>query len=448
MESFHPVMHTIGSLLATGNVGLPFIGFMILGVLVLVGHYLSEAKVAQLCRLIMLTHMATVILACALYLGNGTSGITIDLGYWFLAGHYRFDVTFLLDGLSCSLLLVCSFLLNVIGYFCVRYLHRDRGYYRFCMLYLLFASSISLVITAGTVDLLFVGWEFLGIASALLIGFFHERHQPAHNGLHAFIYYRFCDIALLIGAVIWHHYAHTSQIPLAFSSIDTSPQWDLSVGQFTIVSLFFVLASLAKSAQFPMNGWLPKAMEGPTPSSAIFYGALSIHAGAYLLIRLFPIIDQALLVRTLIVIIGTLSVMHGAFVGRTKSDVKTVLAYAAMTQVGIIYIEIGLGWTTLALIHMIGHSLIRALQFLRSPSVLHDFHHIGHEPMLIMHSRIERLIPSKLQLWVYRQSLGEANLDSLFRHLLVRPIHQLSATAIQLENKIIALWSNRSGEKS
>ncbi|MEJ2754769.1 MAG: proton-conducting transporter membrane subunit [Gammaproteobacteria bacterium] len=439
---------TLLKVLALGLVGLPLLGFIILCLLMLIGRTLTESGVARLCRSIMIGHLVAVITCLVIYLSQDLQGININLGHWYLIGHYGFEITLLMDGLSCPLLLVCSFLLNVISYFCVRYLHRDRGYFRFCALYLLFAGGISLVIVAGTVDLLFAGWELLGISSALLIGFYHERRQPAENGLHAFIYYRFCDIALLTGAVVWHHYAHTSAVPMAFSSIETATQWDLSATQFTLVSLFFILASLAKSAQFPLSGWLPKAMEGPTPSSAIFYGALSIHAGAYFLIRLFPIIDQSFIARATIVSIGALTTMYGAFIGRTRSDVKTILAYAAMTQVGIIYIEIGLGWTTLALVHMIGHSLIRSLQFLRSPSVLHDFHHIGHEPILGSHSRIERLLPQKINIWVYRQALGEGNLDAIFRVLLVRPIHRLSSQAIKIENRFIQKRTNRAGEKS
>jgi len=165
-------------------------------------------------------------------------------------------------------------------------------------------------------------------------------------------------------------------------------------------------------------------MEGPTPSSAIFYGALSVHAGAYLLLRIGPLLDRAPLVAAAVVIIGLATALHATIVGRVQTDIKCALAYASLTQVGIILIEVGLGFRFLALAHIGGHACMRSLQFLRAPSLLHDFHQVqsavgGHLARTGLH--LERSVPATAQRRLYVWALERGGLDAMLDTVLVRP---------------------------
>ena len=217
------------------------------------------------------------------------------------------------------------------------------------------------------------GWELLGLSSMLLIGFFHDRTFPVRNALRAFTVYRVCDIGLLTGTVLMHHYAHTSDFLQAFGADSWPSGSDSHFGPgASLIALCMLWAACGKSALFPMGSWLPRAMEGPTPSSAIFYGALSVHAGAYLLLRMSPLLAHAPVARAAIVLVGAATALHGQLVERVQSDVKSQLAYATITQVGVIFVEIGLGLPRLALFHLVAHALLRTLQLLRAPNAIHD----------------------------------------------------------------------------
>jgi NAD(P)H-quinone oxidoreductase subunit 5 len=171
-------------------------------------------------------------------------------------------------------------------------------------------------------------------------------------------------------------------------------------------------------------------MEGPTPSSAIFYGAISIHAGAYLLLRAQPLLAQSALASSLVILIGAATAIHGTIVGRASADAKTSLAYATLTQVGIVFIEIGLGWKWLAVAHILGNATVRTMQYLRAPSMLHDYHQmhsaIGGE-LSPTGKQIEEMLPERVQLWLYRWALDRGHLDTMIERWVIGPLSQVSA---------------------
>jgi NAD(P)H-quinone oxidoreductase subunit 5 len=190
-------------------------------------------------------------------------------------------------------------------------------------------------------------------------------------------------------------------------------------------------------------------MEGPTPSSAIFYGAISIHAGAYLLLRVQPILAQSRLASALVVAVGLLTALHGTIVGRVSADAKTSLAYASLTQVGVVFVEIGLGWKWIAVAHILGHATVRTLQFLRAPSMLHDYH--------LMHSAVggefsptgqvlEALFPERAQLWLYRWALDRGHLDTILDRAVVHPLMRLSSLFARLDRIGLAPTTTRRDE--
>jgi len=350
------------------------------------------------------------------------SNITVAFGNWFAVGSYHFPLVLMVDRLSVPFLALAAVLSGLIAQFSATYLHRESGFVRFFLLLHLFAFGSLLAFAAGSFDLLAAGWEIVGITSVLLIGFFERRPAPVENGLYVFGIYRACDIGLLLGIFAMHHWAGTASFTGGFPT--------LTGARAVIICLLLLLAASGKAAQVPFSGWLPRAMEGPTPSSAIFYGAISIHAGAYLLLRAQPLLAQSRLASALVILIGAITAIHGTIVGRASADAKTSLAYATLTQVGIIFIEIGLGWRWLALAHILGNATVRTMQYLRAPSMLHDYHQmqsaVGGE-LSPTGTQIEETLPERVQLWLYRWALDRGHLDTILERWVIGPLLQVSA---------------------
>ncbi len=350
-------------------------------------------------------------------------------GSWFAVEDYRFPLVLIADRLSLPFLAMTVVLSGLIGQFSATYLHRESGFFRFFVLLHLFAFGSLLAFAAGSFDLLVGGWEIVGITSVLLIGFFQLRPAPVENALRVFAVYRACDIGLLVAVFAMHHWSGTARFSGGLPRLDGK--------QGVIVCLLLLLAASGKAAQIPFSGWLPRAMEGPTPSSAIFYGAISIHAGVYLLLRVQPWLAQSALASALVILIGLATAVHGTIVGRASADAKTSLAYASLTQVGVMFVEIGLGWTGIAVAHVLGHATVRTMQFLRSPSMLHDYHQmhsaIGQEEEHAR-TRMSGLVPQQVRLWLYRWAFDRGHLDTLLDLWVVQPLLDLSKFLEKLDH--------------
>jgi NADH-quinone oxidoreductase subunit L len=372
-------------------------------------------------------------------LSSGKPQLHAIYGDWFHVGHYHFPLALWADYISLPLLTLSALLTFLVADFSRRYIHRDPGFFRFFMLLNLFGSGILLFFAAGSFDLMIGGWEVVGITSILLIAFFQHRDDPIRSALRVFATYRACDVGLLVGVVLMHIFVGTSEFTEILPN-NLQPHTPLLGSSATLVAFLLLLAAMGKAAQVPFSGWLPRAMEGPTPSSAIFYGALSVHAGAYLLLRATPIIEASTWVAETIILVGLLTAIHGTFVGRACADAKNSLAYAAMTQLGIIFIEIGFGWRQLAVWHIAGHALIRTLQFLRAPSMLHDYHRVhaaagGHLGTTGAH--FEALLPPPAQSWLYRLALDRGHHDTFLDRFVVGPVLQVARWMQRFEAKWI-----------
>lgn len=370
---------------------------------------------------------ATVCCAALLWIlaSSHTPLVSIQLGSFFEVSGYAFHWRLTGDHLSLPFAGFSSLLLGVIGAFSRRYLHREPGYLRFYMLLSLFGAGVALMVLGGSMELIFFGWEIIGLTSALLIAFFHDRRLPVAHGFRAFVTYRMCDIGLLSACVWLHHTTGGSSMELSGGA---APWATLDVPRTavgaTVVGLLMLLGAMGKGAQIPFGGWLPKAMEGPTPSSAIFYGAISVSLGPYLLLRSAHILEASPIATIAVIVLGAATAAHGTFVGRAQSDIKSALAYASMTQIGLIFVEIGLGFRYLALAHIVGHAALRSLQILRSPSLLHDYQQLeramgGEVPRPGGH--LERYVPKRLQPWLYRHALERGYFDAILRDYVVAP---------------------------
>lgn len=264
----------------------------------------------------------------------------------------------------------------------------------------------------------------MGLSSAFLVAFFHERPSPVRNGLRVWCVYRVSDAALLVAALTLHHFGHGD-----FEKVMGMDSWPYGVAQVTeheafVVGMLMLLAAAGKSALVPFSGWLPRAMEGPTPSSAVFYGALSVHLGAFLLLRISPMLVQSPLLCCIIFVWGVLTAIYAAIVGRAQTDIKSAICFASLTQVGIIVAEIGLGLRFLPLVHILGNGCLRTLQFVRAPTLLQDYRQLENA----IGDRLPRaagfwdaVLPRGLRVWVYRFAIERGYLDALIDDYIVAP---------------------------
>jgi len=286
----------------------------------------------------------------------------------FSFGFHTVEIGLQLDFLNIWFVVMAIILSNIVGVFSQHYLHRDPGFYRFFFLIVLFLNGVLVVFMGNTFQTLFMGWELVGITSALLISFFTIRRETIDNALHAFWAYRVSDIGLLCGAALLAAHA-----PDQVFALGVTPRQHLPHELFYLVPFLFLLSAMGKSAQFPYSSWLPRAMEGPTSSSAIFYGGLSIPAGVYLLLRLRLQYEVPSAVLVAMALVGAVSCIYGVLLSQVQSDVKSALAYASLSQVGIMFIEISFGWYYIATIHCIGHAFLRTYQILKCSSIIDQF---------------------------------------------------------------------------
>ncbi|TWW10200.1 oxidoreductase, partial [Planctomyces bekefii] len=338
-----------------------------------------------------------------------------------------------LDRVGSLFLLMSALIAAVAGNFSLTYLHRDPGFYRyFAWFSALFAGMVH--IFSATHSFLFAaGWELAGISSAMLIGYFVERDAPIRASRLAFLYFRLADAAIFSGISMLAVAGQSSQVIWTGGG---RPE----LGFLTLSALVLLaLGASVKMALFPFGSWLPKAMEGPTPSSAAYYGALSVHSGAYLLWRVAPNLLEIPGADVVLVAVGALTAVMASLCGRIRSDMKTQIAYGAICQLGLVAAEIGLGFRELAVWHILGHSFMRTLQFLRAPSALHDFHSLGVERA----SAVD-VAPVLRGAWagardrLYFWGLAEFHVFDFWQRYVGRPVLKLADELIDMDRRWLA----------
>jgi NADH:ubiquinone oxidoreductase subunit 5 (subunit L)/multisubunit Na+/H+ antiporter MnhA subunit len=420
-------MDTILFALGICVVASPAVLVAVLSLTSLIGWPLPEKSIERLTYASTVVGLLAAIAILCIMLATNTRYVPIELGNWVVIPeqHFHFHLKFVFDRLSVPFVILSFLLCGTVGAFTSRYLHREAGYRRFYICYAFFTLGMIVTSLAGTIEVLFFGWELVGLSSALLVAYFHERTAPVQNGLRVWAVYRVADAAFLIAAVALHHLTGEGD----FNGLLGTGSWpdgqsSLTANQALYVGLLLLLAAAGKSALVPFSGWLPRAMEGPTPSSAIFYGSLSVHLGAFLLLRVSPILELSVWLSAAVVTIGLLTALFAALTQRVQTDIKSALAYASLTQVGIIVAEIGFGLRYIALIHIIGHACLRTLQLLRAPTLLHDYHtlenaiggHLHRDENFWQRWMSKRSIVS----W-YRFAIERGFLDALIDAYVVRP---------------------------
>ncbi len=347
----------------------PFIWMVILSFIFFSRIRINEWLLSQAVRLFCLYMFFMTLMLFITTFIHSPSFLLIDFKDWIHVGDYQFKFRFVVDLLGSTYAMLTTALIGVIIRFSRNYLHKEVGYFRFIFLLSTLMFGLLIVSFSRSLELLFVGWELVGTASVLLISYFHDKPRPVFHATKAIVTYRLCDMGIL-AATAWSHLHFHSTDFVIFPEMSHLEHHSLGA---VVVGLFVLWASLGKAGQLPMSSWLPAAMEGPTPSSAIFYGALSVHLGPFLLLRFYDFFSHFPILLIFVGLIGFSSSLYATLVGRTRSDAKTMLAYATISQVGIIYIEISFGFTKLALFHMVTHASLRTYQFLRSSSLIQDF---------------------------------------------------------------------------
>ena len=323
----------------------------------LLGFIISLIIPRQNERLISLTAFTSVganfigFLAFVIYwLFNGFPVLNLKEILIYKTTNYEFLLDFFFDKITVVYLFVGSFLTFLVTIYSRYYLHREHGYKRFFNTILFFYVGYSITVLSGNFETLFLGWEILGISSFLLISFYRERYLPVKNAIKVFSIYRIGDVGILLAMWMSHHLWHENITFLKLNNYELvhehlqNHSW---IGVF--ISLMILISAAAKSAQFPFSSWLPRSMEGPTPSSAIFYGSLSVHIGVFLLLRTFPFWEYQYSVRVIIGVLGLITAIMGSLTARVQSSVKSQVAYASIAQIGLIFYRSSCGFRNLSI---------------------------------------------------------------------------------------------------
>jgi NADH-quinone oxidoreductase subunit L len=311
----------------------------------------------------------------ALWIVSQYSSLTLPhverLASWIRAGDFQADFAFYLDQLSLVMLLVVTGVGFLIHIYSVGYMWEEGGFYRFFSYLNLFMFFMLTLILASNYLLMFVGWEGVGLASYLLIGFWFTKDSAASAGKKAFIVNRIGDFGFLIALFLMiKHFGSLSFEPV-FRIVSGMPAETAGAGLLTAIGLLLMVGAAGKSAQLPLYVWLPDAMEGPTPVSALIHAATMVTAGVYMVVRSHVVFDRAPQALMVVAIVGTLTALFAATIGVCQTDIKKVLAYSTISQLGYMFLACGVAAYSAGIFHLMTHAFFKGLLFLAAGSVIH-----------------------------------------------------------------------------
>ncbi|HWE83910.1 MAG TPA: NADH-quinone oxidoreductase subunit L [Terracidiphilus sp.] len=347
---------------------LPFLGFLLNGVL---GSKLPKPVVTAIGLLAPLGSFALVG-RLAYLVWSGALALPVvepNAPAWISVGNLHVDFGSVIDPLSLTMLLVVTGVGFLIHVYSVGYMHEDKGYSRYFAYLNLFLFFMTLLVLAGNVLLMFVGWEGVGLASYLLIGFWYQKTVAADAGKKAFIVNRIGDFGFLIGIFLLLENFGTLTFGEIAAKLAASPGW--TGGVLTTICICLLIGATGKSAQLPLYVWLPDAMEGPTPVSALIHAATMVTAGVYMIARTHFLFDRSPLALTVVAIVGAATAIFAATIGLVQTDIKRVLAYSTISQLGYMFLGCGVAAYSAAIFHLMTHAFFKALLFLAAGSVIH-----------------------------------------------------------------------------
>ncbi len=386
----------------------------------------QEKQILFTINALAISNFILTILLSGIWITNGGIPLNFKEFEFYQSNDYAFIIDFILDKNSFIFLWIGSLLIWLIVRYSSVYMHREIGFKRFFVTLTAFILGYNLVVIAGNFETLYVGWEFLGVSSFFLIAFYRHRYLPINNANQVFAVYRLGDIGLLLAMWASHHLWHENITFFKLYNLDLVHEklLDHSVIGLFIASMLLLAASV-KSAQVPFSYWMPRAMEGPTPSSAIFYGALSIHMGVFLLLRTKPFWEAQDLARILIALVGFMTAGISFFIARVQSNVKSQIAYASITQIGLMFIELAIGLENWVLVHFIGNAFLRTYQLLITPSVVN---YLIREQFYQFHKQnnpFKFSLGEKIHYTIFWISLKEWFLEYALRKLIFYPAKRI-----------------------
>lgn len=403
---------------------LPFLGLFI----VLLLPQKNERVISGVVLATVVAHLLGIAGFVANWLLNGCP--TLDMRHFTIyeQGDIAIFIDFFFDKATAVFGFIGSVIALIIAFFSKTYMHREAGFKRYFVALLFFFAGYNTVVFAGNFETLFAGWELVGITSFLLIAFYRDRYLPVRNAMKVVTIYRLGDVALILAMWMSHHLWHEN---ITFLQLDDTAAVLAHLAEHQWYGVFIagmvVLAAAAKSAQMPFSSWLPRAMEGPTTSSAIFYGSLSVHLGVFLLLRTHAYWETIGVIKLLICFIGGFTCMVATLIARVQPTVKTQIAYASIAQLGLMFIEVALGWHGLVLVHFAGNAFLRTYQLLVSPSVLSYRIHDMLFSFKPGPTAEQGILFAKLKNTLYMLSVKEWNLDFMLHHFLWRPFKWLGS---------------------
>lgn len=412
---------------------LPILGFLVS--LIFKNHQENQISGTAIITTSLVLLCSSVLLI--FFLSINSNPISYHIISLYKSPEFEFSLDIYYDLISGVFTIVASFLSLIISIFSKTYMHRESGFKRFYNHFLLFFIGMMILVISGDFETLFLGWEIIGISSFLLISFYRDRFLPIKNALKVLSFYRIGDVALLSSVWFCHHLFQTN---INFDAFRYN-HYAIALAQahpiqILIISILLIIAASVKSGQLPFSIWLPRALEGPTVSSAIFYGALSIHTGVFLLLRTYPIWQYSPYSSWMIICIGALTSIITTLIAKVQSTAKTQIVYSSAAQIGLIFIEIGLGFHTIALLHFVANACLRTYQFLVSPSsmsyLIHDqfYSYNPHKKNPFSY------LPKSIQSTLYLLSIKEFNLDYIWYRYQWQPFKKLGKSFHFLRNTV------------
>ena len=312
---------------------------------------------------------------------NGGATYNENLYTWLESGGVLFQVGFMVDELTATMMVVVTFVSWMVHIYTVGYMHDDPGYQRFFSYISLFTFSMLMLVMANNFMQLFFGWEAVGLVSYLLIGFWYKRDAAIYANLKAFLVNRVGDFGFLLGiaAVLMYFssmdyvevFAQANNMGDVTISLFDGHEWSL----MTVICLLLFVGAMGKSAQFPLHVWLPDSMEGPTPISALIHAATMVTAGIFMVARMSPLFETSTTALSVVLIIGAITAFFMGLLGLVQNDIKRVVAYSTLSQLGYMTVALGASAYSAAIFHLMTHAFFKALLFLAAGSVIMGMHH-------------------------------------------------------------------------
>ena len=343
---------------------MPLVGYLLV---LLNGSHLKEKPVGYLATAVVGVSFVLSVVEFFLLLHQSNREVTVNLFSWISVGTLHVPAALLVDPLSITMCLFVTGISMLIHLYSIGYMHAERDFRKFFLYLNLFVFSMLLLVLANNLVLTFVGWEGVGLCSYWLVSFYFDREKAASAGKKAFIYNRVGDVGMLVAMFLIFSRTGTLTYLTIFSKVGL-----MTPTVATLVVLTLLLGATGKSAQIPLFNWLPDAMEGPTPVSALIHAATMVTAGVYLLCRMSPVLALSVPGRTTIGIVGGVTAFVAATIACSQKDIKKVLAFSTISQIGYMVLAVGVGAYSAAIFLMIAHAFFKALLFLGSGSVIHS----------------------------------------------------------------------------